>query len=312
VAGIWLVAGSTVALVAFGYLVVQVAASSIQAAQQTLIPEHVERPLRGRAAGLKGAFDIGGSFLAFLVLGALLSSGDTVPAAVAVTAVLVGSLAVLAACVPGIAPDKLRTSPPAHGRRPLRSVPPGFVRLVASRFLFLFGTYAIGRFLLLLVADRSGIDPTQAADATGGLLAIFTVATAVAALAFGRLADRRGRDGIMVLGIVVSAAGILAFAPSFGVPGVALGGLVMSVGTGAFVAANWAALTDLSPAEDAGWLMGLANIGTGGAAACAGLLGPVIDGVGFTPAILVAAIATAAALIPVSREPRITAMEQPA
>ena len=191
-------------------------------------------------------------------------------------------------------------------------MPPGFVRLVVSRFLFLFGTYAMGRFLLLLVADRSGIDPAQAADATGGLLAIFTIATAVAALTFGRLADRRGRDGIMVLGIVVSAVGILAFAPSFGVPGVALGGLVMAVGTGAFVAANWAALTDLSPAEDAGWLMGLANIGTGGAAACAGLLGPVIDGVGFTPAILVAAIATAAAFIPVSREPRITAMEQPA
>jgi hypothetical protein len=58
--------------------------------------------------------------------------------------------------------------------------------------------------------------------------------------------------------------------------------------------------------------MGMANIGTGGAAACAGLLGPVIDGVGFTPAILIAAIATAAALLPLSRMARITPMEQPA
>jgi MFS family permease len=183
---------------------------------------------------------------------------------------------------------------------------------VVARFLFLFGTYAVGRFLLLLVADRTGADPTRAADSTGALLAIFTLATAVGAMAFGRLADGRGRDRIMVVGIVASAAGILAFAPSFAVAGVALGGLTMAVGKGAFVAANWAALTDLAPAEDAGWLMGLANIGTGGAAACAGLLGPVIDGVGFTPAILVAAIVTAAALIPVWREPRIVRMEQPA
>jgi hypothetical protein len=48
--------------------------------------------------------------------------------------------------------------------------------------------------------------------------------------------------------------------------------------------------------------MGLANIGTGGAAAAAGLLGPVLDaagpGTGFTILLVIAAVATAASLVP--------------
>lgn len=178
--------------------------------------------------------------------------------------------------------------------------------------MFLFGTYAIGRFLLLLLADRLGLDPGHAAGATGGLLALFTLATAVVALSFGLLADRRGRERVMAIGVALPTGGILAFLPTIGVAGALIGGLLMAAGTAAFVSANWAALTDLVPAEDAGWLMGLANIGTGGAAACAGLLGPVIDGVSFTPAIVLAAVATAAALIPLSRTQRMSTMEGPA
>ena len=44
-----------------------------------------EEALQGRASGLKTAFDVGGSFLAFLLLGAWLASGDLVPAAIAIT-----------------------------------------------------------------------------------------------------------------------------------------------------------------------------------------------------------------------------------
>src|SRR3954471_11334739 len=58
--GVWLLVGSAGLLAAtFGYLVVQVGATAIQAAQQTLIPEHVPPPERGRVSGLKAAFDVG-------------------------------------------------------------------------------------------------------------------------------------------------------------------------------------------------------------------------------------------------------------
>lgn len=54
------------------------------------------------------------------------------------------------------------------------------------------------------------------------------------------------------------------------------GGL-MSIGSAAFVTANWAMTTDVVPAARAGRLLGLANVGTAGAAAVAGLFGPVAD-----------------------------------
>lgn len=308
VAGLWLLAGATaVGVIALAYVVIQISASAIQAAQQTLIPEHVDHATRGRAAGLKSTFDIGGAFLAFLVLGALLQSADVVPAAAFTTVLLLASVGMLVGLVP-------RATPSAAARRTAGpgAVPTGFVRLVAARFLFLFGTYAIGRFLLLLLADRLGLDPGTAAAATGGLLALLTLATAVAALPFGLVADRRGRSPVMAVGIALSTGGILAFLPTVGMFGVVVGGLLMAAGTAAFVSANWAAITDLAPAEDAGWLMGLANVGTGGAAASAGLLGPVIDGVGFSPAIILAAIATAAALIPLSRAGPISTLKEQA
>ena len=72
----------------------------------------------------------------------------------------------------------------------------------------------------------------------------------------------------------------------------------MAAGTAAFVTANWAATTALVPAEASGRLMAIANLGTGFAAAAAGALGPLIDTAGFVPALLLAAVASTAAVLP--------------
>jgi MFS family permease len=58
-----------------GYLLVQVAASGAQAAQQGYIPDLVPAGWRGTAAGLKGLMDLGGALLGFVVLGELLGGG---------------------------------------------------------------------------------------------------------------------------------------------------------------------------------------------------------------------------------------------
>jgi MFS family permease len=308
IAGMWLFAGATAVLVvAAAYLVVQVSASALQSVQQTWIPEHVDPSVRGRAAGLKTAFDLGGAFLAFGSLGVLLAAGDAVPAVVAITVLLIVSLVVVVLLVPATRGDAMG---PAPGIAPT-SLPTGFRRLVLARFLFLLGTYGIGRFLLLISADRMGIDPARAADETGGLLALFTLVGAVAAVPFGAIADRLGRVPVMRLGILLSAVGIAAFLPAAGVWGILIGGTTMSLGTAAFVTANWAATTRLVPPERSGRLMAIANFGTGGAAACVGLLGPLIDWGGFTPAILLGTIATLAALAPLTRIAPIRIANQP-
>ena len=280
---------------AVAFLVAILAAAAMQAGLQTLIPEHIPTPRRGRAASLKTAFDIGGAFVAFLVLGWALEAG-------------VAWAAAASAIVLGVALLVVRAWVPRGGREPARGpdvdpapLPMGFWPLVASRFLFLLGIYVVGRFLLLLVADRLSMPAASAAAETGAILATFTLVTAVGALSMGPLVDRVGRRRVMVAGVVIGAVGTALFVPNGGLAGVLVAGVLMSLGTAAFVTANWAALTDLSPPEDAGRLMGLANLGTGGAAACAGLVGPAIDAWGFTPTLVMATLAVLVALAPLTR-----------
>jgi MFS family permease len=212
---------------------------------------------------------------------------------------LAAALAIVLRLVPG------GRAAPSPGRWSFQ-LPPGLGSLIVARFLFLFATYAVGRFLVLLVAERLGIAPGRAIDEAGWLLALFTLATALGAIPCGWLADRRSRTEMMVVGAVVSAVGVVALAPSAGLVGVIAGGMLMSLGTAAFVTGNWAATTALVPAADAGRLMAIANLGTGLAAATAGMLGPLIDATGFAPALLVAAGACAASVAPLlARLPRI-------
>jgi MFS family permease len=74
-------------------------------------------------------------------------------------------------------------------------------------------------------------------------------------------------------------------------------GALVAVGSAAFSAGSWATLTDLAEGDDAGRLLGLASWGTAGAAAAAGLAGPLIDigeragpGAGFVTAFLLAGL----------------------
>jgi MFS family permease len=291
--GLWLLVGSFgVAIAMLGYVIVQGAATVIQAGQQTFIPEHVEGGARGRASGLKTAFDVGGAFVAFVVLGMLLSGGDPAPAAIATTIALLGATIAMLALVPRTVPSADRPGSRFEFRAGLGS-------LVAARFLFLFATFAVGRFLLLLVAERLGIPADRAADEAGGILAFLTLVTAGAALPFGSLADRIPRRALMAGGAVVATTGIALLVPAIGIAGLLAGGLLMSLGTAAFVTANWAETTSLVPASDAGRLMGLANLGTAVAAASGGLVGPLIDAAGMQSALVLTAMASAASIAPV-------------
>lgn len=303
-------------LAALGYFGAVLAASGIQAALQTLIPEHVPLRRRGRAAGLKTAFDIGGAFVAFLLLGSALETAGVVGAAAVTAVVLIVALVVVFLWVPSVPAPGLAPAPvvPRAERRvgvmTARPIPSGFWSLVLSRFLFLLGVFIVGRFLLFLVAERLGIPAASAAGETGGLLATFTLVTAVAAIVVGPLLDRSDRRRLMAAGAVVTGGGIAVYLAPAGLWGVVAAGALMSIGTAIYVTANWAGLTDLAPPEDAGRLMGLANVGTGGAAACAGLLGPAIDTWGFAPALVLAAASALVALVPLTRMARIPRLEE--
>lgn len=262
------------------YVMVQVAAAVAQAAQQGFIPDLVPPPQRGTAAGLKGLMDLGGAMVGFVVLGALLGGAGVRPALMAIGVVLVATLVLTfvlvrepklpAAVIPVRLPslDAYRIDLDRHR---------AFVWLVISRFLFLLGTYAVGRFFLYFITDRLELDSDRAAQQAGALLGVLALLTALTAVPAGWAADRLGRTPVMVAGAVLSAVAVLLLIPANSGPAILLAGGLMAVGSAGFAAANWAYTADLVPAREAARFMGIANVGTGGAAAAAGLLGPLMD-----------------------------------
>jgi MFS family permease len=267
-----------------------------QAGQQALLPDLVPAVGRGRGGGLKSAFDVGGAFIGFVALAAVLGNGDpgaavgvlgaTLVASFGMTALLVGRTRSPRAAVPGRSfLDAYRLDLALH--RDLVSV-------VAARFLFLLGIYAVGRFLLLFVADRLGLGPDAAGAQAGAALALLAAVTVLASLPSGWLADRLGRRPLMVAGGALAAAGIalMPLAPSIEL--VWAFGALMAVGTAAFSAASWAMLADAAHPSESGRLLGLAHLGTAGAAAMAGLFGLLIDAAGYGVAFPAAAVLTLA------------------
>jgi MFS family permease len=276
-------------------IVAIVGASVAQAGQQPLLPDLVPARWRGRGAGLKGVFDVGGAFLGFVLLAALLGAGRAPIAMVVLAVVLVGSFGLTFVLLRRSRPGLPRGAAPRS--RPVLRVGSPFVQLVVARFLFLLGIYVVGRFLVLFVAQRFGLEANAAAEQGGIVLAVLTLATMLASLPAGWLGDRIGRGRLMLGGGAVGALGMVLL-PLGGELVVLIGlGVLVAIGSAAFSAGSWAALTDLVEGQDAGRLLGLASWGTAGAAAAAGLAGPLIDlgenaasGVGFVVAFVMAGL----------------------
>jgi len=281
------------------YLLATGGANVAQAGQQALIPDQVPPAARGRAAGLKGLMDVGGAFAAFAVLAALLSDGMISIAMLVLVAAF--ALTVGAGIVPRSPSGERRPNPervrPSLIWRDL-GAPGPFGLLLLSRFCVLLGVYAVGRFLLLFVAHRLGLGPEAAAADAGAVLAILALLTAAASIPAGWAADRLGRRPMMVGGAALAAAGIGLLALATDSTQVMLFGVPLALGTAAFGAGSWAMATDLVSPSATARQMGIANYATAGAAAAAGLLGPLVDaaerathGLGYAALMLLAATA---------------------
>lgn len=271
-----------------GYLAIQITASAAQAGQQGYLPDLVPEKQRGVASGWKGFMDIGGAMLGFVVLGQLLGGGRIGLALAAIGAILVVTFLLTVALVredrqpaletPEMEAGSRQSNPLVHAFRLDLPQHRPFAWLVLARFLFLLGTFAVGRFLLYFVGERLGLDPNQAAAEAGMLLAALALVTVLAAPFAGWAADRLGRVPLMAGGAVFNALGTLLLITAVTPLQILLFGSLMSLGSAAFASANWAMTADLVPPDEAARFFGLANFGTAGAAAAAGLFGVLIDG----------------------------------
>jgi MFS family permease len=106
------------------------------------------------------------------------------------------------------------------------------------------------------------VDPGERAAWEVATLALAVAATALATIPAGRLSDRIGRKRVIYLACLIGAIGmtVVAIAP---VPAVAVpGAVIVGVGSGAFLAVDWALMTDIIPKAESGRYMGLSNVAT--------------------------------------------------
>jgi MFS family permease len=242
---------------------------------RALYPDLVSDEVAGRAQGTQALWRGGGSGLALLGGGLLLSLSRALPFLLAAV-IVVAAVALLAwRLVRRGIPDESGDAGggPHHVARHIfglvrKSVP--LRAFLIANALWELSLGALKTFVVLYVTAGLGFSRATAALIIGGV----AVLVLLAALASGKLADRIGQIAVLKVGLPVYGIGLLVpfvtstpLAVALSVPFVAIGG-------GAIMALPYAILMPLMPDEEHGTLTGLYSFSRG----LGTWLGPLLAG----------------------------------
>ena len=253
----------TVAMMVLFWCLVQLGANAAYAAITAAVPDRVPLKQRGGVGGLAAMGQTLG-ILTGAVFGAVVTGNY-----------MVGYWLCAAALLLSVLPYIFhRNDPPlpAAGLRAFRPrtfikgfyispfVYPDFAWAWLTRFLVNVGNQLTIVYLLFFLRDVIGYqDPATGVLVLTGIYAVMVMITAVIA---GPWSDRVGRRKPFVIGssiIIAMAGAIMAFFPVW--PGALAGAAVLGIGFGAYLAVDFALLTQVLPfAVDRGKDMGVINI----------------------------------------------------
>ena len=255
-----------VAIAAF-FLLLQVSSNFAQGPFQGYIPDLVPAAQVGLASGLVGLFSVLGQTTGFIV-GSLAVSTDQF----FLGTMALGFIELFTMLFVVFGVDEGRAPKPREGRSWLSIAAStwatdilrerSFVFLVLSRLFVLMGTNVVIQLGLLYLARSHGLDQAQAGEAFLVTSVIVAVTTALAVVPSGRASDRVGRKNVIYVACVVGAIGVLTAALAPSVPIAWLGFGITGVGTGIFIAVDWALMTDIIPKASSGRYMGISNVAT--------------------------------------------------
>lgn len=280
-------------LVAIGAFVVllQFSSNFAQGPFQGYVPDLVPAEQVGRVSGFMGLMillgQIGGGLVATIGLLALPENASAASARDAFLLPTIGlGLVELVTMVTLVMTVRDERPPTPRGHRSWRQIAlsawgadllreRNVLWVLTLRLFFLAATAGVTRWAILYL-DRS-LGLTTEERALWFNVALISVGLVSAATAYpaARLSDRYGRRSIILAGCVLAGAGLagVALAPNVGV---AIGFLFLfGAGTGAFLSADWALMTDVIPKDASGRYMGILNVGT----AAAGPLSLITGGV---------------------------------
>lgn len=256
-----------VSLIAF-FALLQFSSNFAQGPFQGYVPDLVPPKQVGLASALMGIMIVLGRVVGVLIATIGLFTGNWVVATLGVGVLELGTAIVTLVTV-----DEGRAARPRAGRSWLRIAlstwgldilhERSYCWLIASRLFLLMGPFILTRLIFFYLTRSHGLSDEE----TGFWSNVATIPVAIATLCTtypaGRLSDRLGRKPLIYASALIGSAGMLgvALAPS---PIVAVVfAAVVGVGAGAFLAVDWALMTDLIPKAESGRYMGISNLAGG-------------------------------------------------
>jgi MFS family permease len=256
---------NTIVTIAAFVILLQLSSNFAQGPFQGYVPDLVPAQQVGLASSLVGLFSVLGTGIAALAIALAASYPEAYFAGTMALGVLevITMVSVVVRVDDGRAPrDRagrswLSVAREAWGTDILRER--SFLFLVGSRFFVLMGAGVLFNGAIYFVGQS-----------LGNLVAVVPAA---------RLSDRIGRKPVIYVACALGAAGLAVVGIAGDVPLALLGAGLYGIGSGSFLAVDWALMTDIIPKAASGRYMGISNVATAssGIVAIALALGLVMD-----------------------------------
>jgi MFS family permease len=274
-----------VSVVAF-IVLLQISSNFAQGPFQGYVPDLVPAPQVGLASGLMGLMIILGRIGGVAIASIGLFTGSFVLATIGL-----GLLELATAIVTVITVDEGRVAPSREGRSWLQIATGAwgldilkersFVWLLGSRLFVLMATVTLTDFMLFYMSRSIGLSDSEIGiwiNVATGLIALTTALTTFPA---ARLSDRLGRKTLVYFTCALGSVGMLGVALAPNILVSVLFVIPVGIAAGAFLAVDWALMTDIVPKATSGRYMGISNVVTGAAGPIAVAIGGIaMDRVG--------------------------------
>ena len=136
-----------------------------------------------------------------------------------------------------------------------------FVRMTLVRLFFLMGTGTFINISLLYIERVFSVtDADERSMLWMAALGLGLVGTVLTAIPAARISDRTGRKPVVWAAAAIATLGIAILAAAPTPPVALIGAFFLGSGSGAYIAVDWALMTDIIPLASSGRYMGIANI----------------------------------------------------
>jgi Na+/melibiose symporter-like transporter len=148
-----------------------------------------------------------------------------------------------------------------------------FLWLVGSRLFILIAASLYPVLSTFYLAQVFGLSAKETGDTKLLLLGIVAACLTIAVVPAARLSDRMGRKRIIYISCAIGATGLALGAIAPILPVAMLGAGMFALSAGAFLAVDWALMSDIVPKASTGRYMGISNVATASAGTVALALG---------------------------------------